>query len=196
MARLNNLTERGLETQQNLSDALFQLIAEKDYGKITISDITNRAQIDRTTFYLHFSDKDDLFLKSQQKMIEELLQSSQNSAEPYPVATSVFRHIAQNLKTYQALFTLNNNSFFAKQLKGFLLEIISPLINTIKENHPPDHQKIDFLVNYVIGAFRGIAIWWIEEDMPIPAEEMAKLFVQMSNQGIEALLHSTSSENK
>ena len=66
MARLNSLTERGKETQRLLGEILLKLITEKGYDKITVKDITDKANIDRTTFYLHFKDKDDLFLKSQQ----------------------------------------------------------------------------------------------------------------------------------
>lgn len=63
MARLNSLTERGKETQRLLGEILLKLITEKGYDKITVKDITDKANIDRTTFYLHFKDKDDLFLK-------------------------------------------------------------------------------------------------------------------------------------
>lgn len=73
MARLNSLTERGKETQRLLGEILLKLITEKGYDKITVKDITDKANIDRTTFYLHFKDKDDLFLKSQQQIIVEKL---------------------------------------------------------------------------------------------------------------------------
>ena len=62
MARLTNLSERGIETQRMLSDVLMQLLGETNYNKISVKDITVRAGIDRSTFYLHFKDKDDLFL--------------------------------------------------------------------------------------------------------------------------------------
>ncbi len=58
MARLNSLTERGKETQRLLGEILLKLITEKGYDKITVKDITDKANIDRTTFYLHFKDKD------------------------------------------------------------------------------------------------------------------------------------------
>jgi AcrR family transcriptional regulator len=74
MARLNSLTERGKETQRLLGEILLKLITEKGYDKITVKDITDKANIDRTTFYLHFKDKDDLFLKSQQQIIDELIE--------------------------------------------------------------------------------------------------------------------------
>lgn len=74
MARLTNLSERGIETQRMLSDVLMQLLGETNYNKISVKDITVRAGIDRSTFYLHFKDKDDLFLAAQKRLVEELLE--------------------------------------------------------------------------------------------------------------------------
>lgn len=46
MARLTNLSERGIETQRMLSDVLMQLLSETNYNKISVKDITVRAGID------------------------------------------------------------------------------------------------------------------------------------------------------
>ena len=87
MARLTNLSERGIETQRMLSDVLMQLLSETNYNKISVKDITVRAGIDRSTFYLHFKDKDDLFLAAQKRLVEELLETRNNS-ELIPVYTT------------------------------------------------------------------------------------------------------------
>ncbi|MHB0896916.1 MAG: TetR/AcrR family transcriptional regulator, partial [Spirochaetales bacterium] len=84
MARLANLTDRGYETQRLLRDVFFSLIIEKGYERVSIKDITARANIDRTTFYLHFKDKDDLFEKCQRFIVDELMELRERSAGPYP----------------------------------------------------------------------------------------------------------------
>ncbi len=50
-------------TQKAIRDAFFALIKEKDFEQITVKDITDRAMISRNTFYLHYSDKYELFNK-------------------------------------------------------------------------------------------------------------------------------------
>ena len=59
MARLTNLTKRGLVTQRELSEALIELSLAKGFPAVTIKDITDHLGVDRTTFYLHFKDKDE-----------------------------------------------------------------------------------------------------------------------------------------
>lgn len=56
MARLTNLSERGIETQRMLSDVLMQLLSETNYNKISVKDITVRAGIDHNFCQTGFGD--------------------------------------------------------------------------------------------------------------------------------------------
>ena len=56
-------TDRRIQrTRELLRKALMELIDEKGYDAVTIQDITERANLGRTTFYLHYQSKEDLFL--------------------------------------------------------------------------------------------------------------------------------------
>ncbi|MEO6091426.1 MAG: TetR family transcriptional regulator, partial [Novosphingobium sp.] len=55
-----NMDRRALRTRQALHQALIQLITERDYDTISVSDIADAANVGRSTFYAHFTDKDDL----------------------------------------------------------------------------------------------------------------------------------------
>ncbi|HEX5941381.1 MAG TPA: helix-turn-helix domain-containing protein, partial [Anaerolineales bacterium] len=59
MPKTNRRVER---TRELLQKALIELIAERGYDAITIQDIVDRANIGRTTFYLHYNSKDELFM--------------------------------------------------------------------------------------------------------------------------------------
>lgn len=51
---------RMTQTKQSLINAFFHLVSKKDFEKITISDITKEAHVNRATFYAHFNDKYEL----------------------------------------------------------------------------------------------------------------------------------------
>ncbi|MCP4368162.1 MAG: TetR family transcriptional regulator, partial [Deltaproteobacteria bacterium] len=51
---------RAIRSKRLIIEALRELILEKDYKKISVSDIVKRADIGRATFYAHFEDKEDL----------------------------------------------------------------------------------------------------------------------------------------
>ena len=51
---------RKTNSVEKLKNALIELLLEKDYSEISVSDITKKAGVSRGTFYQHFLDKDDL----------------------------------------------------------------------------------------------------------------------------------------
>lgn len=56
-------TDRRVQrTRELLQKSLIDLIGERGYDAITIQDIVDRANVARTTFYVHYGSKDDLFL--------------------------------------------------------------------------------------------------------------------------------------
>ena len=60
-------------TRRALRKALNDLMEEKGYDQVTIEDLTERADIGRTTFYLHYSAKQDLLLEQFGEMIDQLV---------------------------------------------------------------------------------------------------------------------------
>src|SRR5690348_13436851 len=69
-------------TRQLLRDALLELISEKGYEAITLQDITDRANVARPTFYLHFKDKQDLLFSSIREIYDDLV-ARQNNAHKH-----------------------------------------------------------------------------------------------------------------
>jgi AcrR family transcriptional regulator len=76
-----NQDRRGQRTRHLLSAAFVQLMREKGYSAITVSDLIERANIGRSTFYSHYRDKDDLFVHELDRVIEVLSSGIQNQEE-------------------------------------------------------------------------------------------------------------------
>src|SRR5512147_2280747 len=70
----NKIDRRIQRTRQSLRTALLALIKEKGYDAISIEDITERANVGRATFYLHYKDKEDLLLEEFSEMANEKVQ--------------------------------------------------------------------------------------------------------------------------
>lgn len=58
-------------TRELLQQALIALIRERGYDAVTIQDIAERANVGRTTFYLHYTSKDDLFLQCHDAILSQ-----------------------------------------------------------------------------------------------------------------------------
>ena len=68
MTRTNRRAQR---TREDLQKTLIELMGEKAYDAITIQDIADQANIGRTTFYLHFKTKDELFISCHEAMVSK-----------------------------------------------------------------------------------------------------------------------------
>jgi len=188
MARLANLTDRGYETQRLLRDVFFSLIIEKGYERVSIKDITARANIDRTTFYLHFKDKDDLFEKCQRFIVDELMELRERSAGPYPGITITFEHMAHNAEAYRAIWRSGSFGASANAFHEYIAQSMVPVLEPIlRENGIADSSLPAPLAHYLTGALQGLSRWWLEAGMPKSPEAMARLFLALAKNGIVSL---------
>ena len=95
-------TDRRVQrTRERLQKALIELISERGSDAITIQDIVDRANVGRTTFYLHYRSKDDLFMSCHEAIVSEfrigplhpLSREELLSPEAPPGMTSAYRHL-------------------------------------------------------------------------------------------------------
>ncbi|UZM97271.1 TetR/AcrR family transcriptional regulator [Lysinibacillus sp. MHQ-1] len=119
-----------IRTRQLLRDALVELIDEQGYEKITVQDITQRATLNRATFYLHYRDKLDLLYQSSEEILHELVGSIHPTVEekkdfdllphydqPHETFMHLFEQIALNSKLYKVYLTEKRYPLFFGRLK-------------------------------------------------------------------------------
>ena len=171
---------RIVRTRQMLRDALIELIVERGYDAINIQDITDRANVARTTFYLHFTDKDELLFSSMREIYQDLFHSileGKNDSNMFPMETAVdYLHVQKHADFYRIMVGEHGSPVFITRLRHFLAEamrdyVIQPLLNAGAEAKIP----VDVLANLLAGAHIGIIAWWLEQDMPYSPEEMARM---------------------
>ncbi|MDX2078171.1 MAG: TetR/AcrR family transcriptional regulator [bacterium] len=185
------LDRRVQRTRGLLRDALFELINEKGYASITIHDITERANLNRVTFYFHYKDKEDLLFKVMQDLYDELAtnQPPTDSVQEWlhQDALFAFRHVQQYASLYKALLS-EKGSF---SLIGRLIDYFAQTaINQAQTTLSPDAKfplPLDIVEHFYAGAFVGLVRWWVLHDMPYTPEEMATICYKLEmNSGLWA----------
>lgn len=194
---LNQKIDRRVSrTRRSLQDALFSLILEKGYESVTVEEITSRADVGRTTFYLHYRDKEDLLVQTVSDVVDDLV--SQLSRFPVenlkhrtdvelgelllPVISLAFQHVAQNADLYRVLLRGEGSSSALQRLRRILRDAIESLIRhfTSRENQTLKPQvPMDVFLSSLAGAWIGLLAWWIEEGMPYTTEQMAAMYQRM-----------------
>src|SRR5919106_4710436 len=93
-------------TRDALGDALIALMQEKPFDTITVQDVLDRARVSRSTFYAHYSDKDDLLMSDAEEFFEALSMALSSRGEKsdrvFPVA-EFFAHLSDVQPFFKAL---------------------------------------------------------------------------------------------
>jgi AcrR family transcriptional regulator len=204
----NKRSDRRIQrTKRMLKEALFTLILEKGYDAVTVEEITQKADLGRTTFYLHYRDKEDLLLKSIDAIADDLIGQISHtnllSGEVNPIisfmemkqmnpVSLVFQHAAENASLYQIILRGGSATSAAGRFREIISTAAKAFFGThLKQNgsgYQPD-IPLDVLANYYAGSLLNLVTWWLENGMPYPPEQMASIFRQLFFQGAQSVIN-------
>ena len=184
-------------TQQLLSTALMQLVVERGFDDITVQDITDRADVSRATFYLHYRDKDELLFASMEKIYDSLVtrHHSPTSGNSNPISEAVycdpgdFEHVAEYADFYRAMLSKKGSVSFVLRVMDYLAQVMQTFLEAEAKPAGSDAQDepripVDLIAAFCAGAEIGVMKWWLENDMRYSAEEMAQMQFMLSSQGL------------
>ena len=188
---------RIIRTRRNLRSALMELIIEKGYDDVTIEDITERADLGRTTFYLHYKDKEELLLESIENTARELYSQvllatppigSHTQEDSLRAIDSVFQHAAENSILYRIILKGGAASRVRQMILVFLSEAVRPYFDYDLAGSAKSGLPVEVLTNYFSTSLLGFLTWWLEREMPYPPDQASRFFSLMFFDGIRAFL--------
>ena len=160
-----------------IKQAFGELLNEKDLHKITVTDIVERANISRGTFYAHYLDVYDLNAAIQNNIMETLdyvIQKSGSMAlilDPTPFVRDGMLFLEQN-KTYYALFTNSSQGeIIVDRVISYVLNLCAPVI--VEKVPPADLLPVKAFVTYSLGAFKRVVLSWFSGELEASAQEIA-----------------------
>ncbi len=186
---------RVLRTRRQLQESLISLVFEKGYDAVTIEDITERADLGRTTFYLHYKDKEDLLLQSLEAVFDDLVAQIQQRTIDEWIASGegpwslAFQHAADNATFYQIIISGQGGGNIKKRVQDYIAVTAEETISTrLEDEGKAPEIPIDILSHYIASSLLGLIAWWLENDSPYSVTEMDHYFRQLTLSGtVQAL---------
>jgi len=165
------------KNQTAIMNALMQLIAEKEFDKITINDIAERADVNRGTVYSHYSDKYDLLDKCIENQLIHLVEMcySADAMGPFPTKTPLLRtikEIEKNALLYKALLSMKDVPSFRVHLNRIMNKQFMEHITEF--NVGLDDMGKSIFAQFMSSAIVGVIEWWFTQSMPCSAEELTE----------------------
>lgn len=177
------MDRRVQRTRRLLRGSLVQLIKQHGYDNITIQDITDYANLGRTTFYLHYQSKEDLLLDHHADMhthfnLAILSRDELLGATPQPQMVEFLQLLTQNRPMYFAIRATKDSEIL---LRGINDQMTASLQNSLKvgfSNIEPN-MPLDVLTEYIIGAQLSLVHWWMTNRTAYDALQLATMLQQL-----------------
>ncbi|EFM08577.1 transcriptional regulator, TetR family [Paenibacillus curdlanolyticus YK9] len=189
----DKMDRRQQRTKQLLYDALMSLIEEKGLEHVTVTDIANRAEVNRGTFYLHYQDVPDMVQQLKEAVFEQMRtiivridpqQSIQyaNKNEPYPVIIELFEELGKHADFYRVMLGPKGDLSYAIQLRKLISKNVYEKFNYLpRSNGLP--VPIDYMIAFVSSANLGMIMHWFESGMSLTPREMGAMMTNIINFG-------------
>ena len=182
-----SIDRRVVRTRAKLHRAVVSLIHEKDYDAITVEDICAAAAVSRSTFYAHYAGKDDLKRSGLEQLRRKLLElqrsGSAGNGERPSFSLAMFQHARDHIDHYRAL---SGNRGGALAL-GIIRQVLSELFRNelaVEEMDPREPALRELVLQYVVGAYMAVLIWWLDGGAKLPPERVDAIFRRLTARGL------------
>ncbi len=174
---MNRSESKYFNTSEKMCTAFFSLLEKKDYEYITVKEICKKANVNRSTFYLHYETMDDLLDESVEHKIREL--EKYLSPKSVEIRTRILTCPIEQLdfitpeylvpylnyvKDNRRIFLLFMEKTKSLKLKEVYSGMISKIINPILERFQLNQTEKKYLPAFCIGGLIGIISAWLETD--------------------------------
>ncbi len=177
------ITDRRVQrTRRMVHKALMSLILEKKYESITVQEILDRADVGRSTFYMHFQDKDELLFDGFQ-YLQSFLESAQEVSGTPPrnsydriigFSLPMFEHAQEYRRVNRALLGSNAEAVVRRRIHSVLAGIVSRELKLELQRRKRASIPVspELVTHFLVSAYTSVLTWWLNSRNPVSPEDI------------------------
>lgn len=184
---------RTRKTKTQIRATLIKLLQQKNINEITVKEIVEEADINRSTFYLHYTDIFDLLHQIENELLNEFITLTKEFADfhddinaNYSYLTRLFEILSNNIDIVRILLGPHGDISFLNQIKHMIADKI---IEDFKESSITNSiLDVEYTFSFYLNGCVGLVEHWIETGLKDSPEHMAKICYNLINNGIKSYL--------
>lgn len=120
-----------IRSKKMIREAFLKLIQEKDISKISVTELVNEAEINRSTFYAHYPDVRGVVEECEDKVIQQMMEVLKDFRyehffrNPLPVLLKINRYLEEDLEFYRILITTKDSDSFIEKMKKMFIDYMN-----------------------------------------------------------------------
>ena len=175
----NNSDKRVIRTKKAIRTALFKIMESKDIASITISELTNLANVNRRTFYTHYSNITDILDETESEIIDSLstliaqFDSTSLAESTYRIFIELNTLITEEYGFYFHLMKSDFRGVLVSRMKTVLKASADKILGRF--SIPADEKYITLMSSFINGGFLNIFLEWNKSGKDVSIDTAAKV---------------------
>lgn len=180
---------RVARSRRRLKEALSALLVERDYDQITVQEICDRADVGRSTFYLHFESKEDLLFAGVDQHLMRLVEerpearSVEEDRLRFRFTLPLLRHVRLHRRFFEATILGGSDARLREVSAGLFTDLVLAELRRMAPDgvgQPVEGVDAGGLrlayARVIVGGFMALLDWWLRSADHLPAEAVDEVF--------------------
>ncbi len=174
---------RAVRTRGEIASALIGLMHQKGFNEISVQEICEKAGVGRSTFYAHFQDKDELFIRHTvifgRLLGRQLTWDQALGGYRFP-ARGLFEHVREMKPLFDSLARARKTEFIMKVWHNNLAEVFEERVLAARAaRSDPPAISAQILAQQLAGTLMTLLTWWMDHHYPLAEDIMEKQFQRL-----------------
>lgn len=189
----NKKDRRVRKTEMQLKEGFTELLKEKSIKEITVKELVDKVDINRSTFYLHYKDIYDILEKIETELLSELMNITEKHKKEYngkldpSYLVDLFEILANNINIVRVLLGPNGDISFINNIKHMISDKVIENIDIASSKQ--SKLDIEFAFSFYLNGCIGLIEHWLETGAEKSPEHMAILCFDLITKGIRNYLN-------
>jgi AcrR family transcriptional regulator len=171
------LDRRVARTRQQLREAVVALALERGWEAVTVKDVCDRANVGRSTLYLHFADKEDVLFSGFAQLEATLEGLRARAPGELAFACELLGHTQREFRLFRALASTPTSRRVVPHLRAIALRLVTAELRSLAIAEP----RVPLLARYIGGGLVELVVAGLEGSLRAPADELAADFVAVTS---------------
>lgn len=182
---------RVLRTKKNIRQAFLHLLSEKSLSQITVKELSDLADINRKTFYMYYSNIEDIFAELEDELVLKLVHVFEKELFQKEMfnSYSFFENLNHTIQEDIDLYRILNHSDLLPHLiqraKNALIEVFFRKYNISADS---DNERYILYAEYAASGILSMYTKWFSRDFHMSLEELTRTAAEITLYGLQHLL--------
>ena len=188
------IDRRVLRTKKNIRQAFLHLLSEKSLSQITVKELSDLADINRKTFYMYYSNIEDIFAELEDELVLKLVHVFEKELfqkemfDSYSFFENLNRTIQEDIDLYRILNHSDLLPHLIQRAKNALIEVFFRKYNISADS---DNERYILYAEYAASGILSMYTKWFSSDSHMSLEELTRTAAEITLYGFQHLLPQT-----